>query len=699
MSRLRDLTALLQPRSVAIIGATPDVRRPGGRPLDFLRRYGFAGPIYPVNPRYDDIDGVRCYAKITDLPEPADMAVVVVPAPAVLQTLRDCQTAGVKALTIYTSGFRETGAEGAAMEAELIEVANQAGTLICGPNCQGVANFHDSMIANFTSALATEGIDAGPIGFVSQSGLFTGIVTAELRRRGLGLGYLISSGNESVVDFADVLAFMAEDPRIKVVAGYMEGIRDGAKLRAAAAVARRNGKPMILLKVGRSPESAAAAASHTGAMAGAYEVYQAALAQWGLIEVDSIRELFDAIEAFAVTSGIARGDKAGILTNSGGLGVFGADQVRSQGLAMATFSETTVATIQDRLPQFGSARNPIDFTLQAFTDPQAVGAHLRHMITDDDVDIGLVFFGVQLLNVDALVKEITDADALNEKPILVSWMLGEASAPRRLRDAGIPCYDDPESAIKAARRLVEHGRLAAHADAARTPSAMDGVAQRLPGAGTLSEWQARAVLRVAGIDTVWGALAATVDEAAAAAAAIDGPVVLKIESADIAHKSEAGGVALGLDDETAVREAYEQVTTSARAYAPDADITGVGVYEMISGAVELIVGISRDTAFGPVILVGMGGIMAEVMDDSALGVAPLDRPRAAAMLASLKGFPMLDGARGRPKCDTAAVVDILLALSDLALACPSIGELDINPLMVMPVGEGAKAADALITVS
>jgi acyl-CoA synthetase (NDP forming) len=314
------------------------------------------------------------------------------------------------------------------------------------------------------------------------------------------------------------------------------------------------------------------------------------------------------------------------------------------------------------------------------------------MIQDDNVDVGLVFFGVQLLNVEALVEELRAADALNDKPILVSWTAGEPSAPARLRAVGIPCFDDPGAAIKAAQRLVQHG-MAGDGGEGREPLA---VSVSLPETGTLSEWNARVVLERAGIEVVKGSLAATIDAAVAAREDIGGPVALKIESADIAHKSEAGGVALGLADEAAVRDAFSQVTASARAYAPAANIGGVGVYEMVSGAVELIVGISRDPAFGPVILVGMGGIMAEVMEDKALGVAPLSRADAEGMVRSLKGFPMLDGARGRPKCDVDAVVGAILALSDLAMARPEISELDINPLMVLP--DGVRAADALITV-
>jgi acetyltransferase len=510
----------------------------------------------------------------------------------------------------------------------------------------------------------------------------------------------VSSGNEAVVDFADVLAFMAADPRIRVVAGYLEGVRDGRKLRDAAAVARAHGKPVVLLKVGRVAESAAAAASHTGALTGAYSVYRAALSQWGILEVDSIGELFDLIETFALGTPPAPGACIGIVTNSGGIGVFCADKVREHGLGMAALSAQTTAAIAARLPEFGSADNPVDFTLQAFTDPASVGSHIRQVMSDEGVDLGLAFFGVQMLNVEALVDEIAAANALNRKPLLVGWLLGDPVGPRRLRAAGVPCFDDPLAAIKAARGLVTQGRITAEVRQERDPrplAAAKALVEDL-GEGAVSEWQARALIEAAGIPVARGVLAADAEAAVAAAREIAGAVAVKVVSADIAHKTEAGAVALDVVGDQAVRAAFARVTEGARAHAPGAAIAGVGVTEMVTGAVELIAGFSRDPAFGPVVLVGLGGMFAEVLEDTALGVAPLAHADAEAMVRSLQGYPILEGARGRARCDTGAVVDVLLALSDLALACPEIAELDINPLMALPEGQGVKAADALATL-
>ncbi len=694
----RDLAPLLRPRSVAVVGATPDPNRIGGRPFAFLRRFGFPGPVHPVNPRHREIDGVRCYARVRDIPEPPDMAVIAIPAAGVLDAVRDCQAAGVPALTVYTSGFRETGAAGRALEAELTALAESRGTLVCGPNCQGVANLLDRMQANFSSALAQPGLEAGPVGFVSQSGLFTGILPAEFQRRGIGLGYLVSTGNESVVDFADVLAFMARDDRVRVVGGYLEGVRDGRKLAAAAQVARERGKPVVLLKVGRTAESAAAAASHTGALAGAYDVYRAALAQWGILEVDTIDELFDALEAFAVGTGTARGDRIGVLTNSGGLGVFGADRARAAGMRMAELAPETVAAIEERLFDFASAANPVDFTLQGLTDAAAVGSHLAHIARDPNVDATLAFFGVQKLNVDALIDEIDAANRLNDKPLIVGWMLGDEGAPPRLRERGVPCMRDPAAAVAAARALVAHAAMRRRPEEPRAPRPLPAATAAAAAAppGALSEWRSREIVAAAGIPVAAGALAADVDAAVAAAESIGWPVVLKVDSADIAHKTEAGGVAAGVRGADGLRAAWDRVMRSVRERAPGAAVSGCGVYAMAGEGIDLIAGMRRDPAFGPVVLVGMGGVFAETLADTALGLPPLAPRDARAMVESLRGYPLLAGARGAAPADLDAVADALLALSDLALACPDVAELDVNPLRATP--GGVAALDALVRI-
>lgn len=703
MTELLDLTPLLNPRSVAIIGATADVRRPGGRPLEYLQRFGYPGRIYPVNPKRTEIAGVTCYPDVESLPEVPDMAVIALPAAAVHEAMAACQRKGIRAMTVFTSGFSEMGADGRALEDRIKVDARAAGSVMCGPNCQGVANFHDRMVANFTSAVAEDVIPGGGIGFASQSGLFGGILTDECRRRGLGLGYLVSTGNEAVVDVADVIAYCAKDPRTSVIAGYIEGIRDGGKFRAAAEAASEANRPVVMLKVGRTAEAAAAAASHTASMAGSYAVYRAAFRQWGVLEVDDIDELVDTAETFDRIRRLPRGDRVCVLGNSGGVGVFCADKVVGLGLQMATLAPATVAAIEAKLPGMGSPRNPVDVALQAFSDPASVGGHLRRILADDAVDLAVAVFGIQRLCVDEMVEEFRTAQEGSDKPIVVAWMGGDPKGPEKLKAAGIPTFTDPYRALKAVRKLVEFTRRQPSFGGPVASGACEEARALVAGhvaAGrkTLGEHASKAVLAAAGIPVTREVLVRTAEEADAAAAEIGFPVVLKIESADITHKSEVGGVALGLANAAAVREAVTAMTERVLAARPEARIDGFTVQEMVTDAVEMIVGIKRDPTFGPTVLVGSGGILVEIMGDSALRVAPFDRVQAEAMVKELAGYPLLAGARGKPPADVDALVDALVNISALAVACPEIAELDVNPLMVLPEGRGVRAADGVIVL-
>lgn len=704
MSDLKDLTALLAPKSVAIIGATPDERRAGGRPLPFLRKYGFQGRILPVNPKYETIGEIPCYPSIDALPEPADMAVIAVPAKAVPDSLEACRAAGIKAVNIYSSGFGEMGGEGEALETRLKAIADRGDLLVSGPNSQGVANLLDNMVANFSSTLGRDRVAPGPVSFVSQSGLFAGIVAAECHARGLGMGYLISTGNEVGVEFADFVAHTARDPRVKVVAGYLEGARDGDKLRQAAGVARTHGKPVVVLKVGRSESSAQAAQSHTGALAGRYAVYQAGFRQWGILEAHDLEELFDLVALFSMDVPPSRGRRVGVLTNSGGIGVYSADRAGEQGLTLPAFTDKTIAGIREHLPTFGSARNPVDITLQAFTDAESVGGHVRHIAADDNVDAVVTFFGVQLLNVPALVKELTGAKAATRKPFLTGWLHGDPEGRRSLNAAGIPTYDDPVRMFKSIRALADFGETLSRESHKAAPAAPSAALAALAHARSrdddrLSEQTAKEILAAAGITVTRSRIARSEDEAVAAAEAIGFPVVLKVESAAIAHKSDLGGVLLDRRDGEAVRAGFRRIMEAVSRARPDAAIDGIGVHEMVPGGVELILGVNRDPVFGPVLLAGSGGILVEVVGDSALHVGAPDRDAAHAMLKRLRAYRLLEGVRGAGAADIAAAADALVALGALAVHGTAIAELDINPLIVLPEGQGVRAADAFIRLT
>ena len=700
-SMLRDLTPLLNPSSVAVIGATPDPQRVGGRPLAFLMRFGFPGAIYPVNPKYDEVQGRKCYRSVIELPEQVDMAVVAVPADRVLDVLRECQEAGIPSLTVYTSGFSEMGTEGQRLEEELTALAQREGTLICGPNCQGVANLNDHMVANFSSTLLRHDIGAGSIGFVGQSGLFTGIVAAECHKRGLGLGYLNSTGNECVVDFSDMIAHMARDPRINVIGGYMEGIRDGIMLRNALQVAQEHNTPVVVLKVGRTEESAKAAASHTGSLAGSHETYRAAFRQWGVIEANDISELFDLMELFSSCEATGRGNRIGILSNSGGVGVFCADQLGPLGLQLAQLERKTREGIASNLPVFGSAENPVDFTLQALTDAQAIGSHLSLMVRDRNVDAVFMFLGVQMLNLEELVDEIIKANKINPKPIVVGWMLGDKSVPPKFWREGIPCFDDPVRGLKALKALNKALPVSGLARPKKCVQAAAGRLEDLTGSGStqLGEYQSREILKLLEIPVARGGLARDAAGARALAEDIGLPVVLKVESNEIGHKTDVGGVKLDVKTSADVGLMFDDLMATVAERAPEAEIKGVGVYEMLPSSFELIAGIKRDPVFGPVVLVGTGGLMVDILSDVVVRIAPISKQEAREMISLLKSFPLFNGARGHKKLDLSAVVDLLVTLSELSVESSSLNELDINPVMVYERGDGLCAADALIGLS
>ena len=700
MTALSDLRGLLSPRSIAIIGATPDLGRVGGRPIAYLKRYGFTGDIYPVNPKHQAIDGLKCYPAIDALPQVPDMAILAVPARIVCSVVEACQAFGVKAFTAYSSGFAESGEEGALLEQRLRALIKSGGSVLCGPNSQGIANFLDSTVAYFTSELGREDVVPGPIGFVSHSGVFGGIMATECIQRGLGLGYLVSTGNEAGIDFADAAAYMARDPRIRVVAGYMEGVRDAEKLRAAAEIANAEGKPLVILKAGRNAESAAAAASHTGALAGSYACHRAAFRQWGILEADNSDELFDIVEAFALTTKRVRGPRIGILTNSGGIGVLCADQLGANGLEVPAFESATEKALGADMHSFVSPRNPVDVALQALDDPDCIARHAARIAKDSNIDAVLCFPGVIRRHVPEIAEAIARVAAESDKPVLAGWLGGEGAGVAQLHQAGVPVYPEPARAARVLRAMYQFSefrpteRTAALPDMASAVQAMTA----FPASGALAESDSRALLSAAGIESVSGGLACNVEEALAIAGEVGYPVVLKVDSADIAHKSEAGGVVLGIKTDAELRQAYGDILASVAAEAPSAKISGIGVFEMVQGAVELIAGIRRDPIFGPVLLLGMGGVFAEILDDNVLRVTPLAAGEADAMARQLKGFAILDGARGRPFADTGALAGVLERLAALALACPEIEEIDINPLMLLPRGQGARAADALVVL-
>jgi acetyltransferase len=707
------LDRLLSPASIAILGASEDFVKINGRPLKFLLDKGYAGRIYPVNPKYDTLAGLRCYPNIGAIAEPVDLAIVAVPAAGVLESLRQCADKGTAAAVVFSSGFGEMGEAGRAMEAEIGALARDSGLRVCGPNTLGFMNTFDRVMATFSQAGDGE-TPPGPIGFVTQSGAFGTAIFALARQRGLSLGYFINSGNEVDVDFGDLLAHVLEDARIRVVAGYIEGLRDGRKLLAAADRALVLGKPIVMTKVARSGAGARAAASHTGSLAGTDRVYTGVFRQAGIVRARNDEHLLDLAAAFTYCPWPAGGG-VGLVTQSGGAGVLMADRCEELGLAVPELTETTREALRKVVPAFGAVRNPVDITAQFIAEPALLSKSLELVLADPGVDVAIFYLGLMERAAAKIAADLERVAKGSPKPLVVAWAGAPEAGLRALREGGVCVLPSATRAVDAVHGLVQFAeRRRRHeqerggggqAPALRDPVDVTTVgrglvSRRSDGGGVLPTEEAFRLLAAYGIATPPSRLAHAADEAARIAENFGTAVALKAESPAILHKTDAGVVRLGARGADDVRAAFATIVDNVRRHDPAAPLDGVLVQAMVTGGTEMVVGLHHDPQFGPVVMVGLGGIFVEVLEDVAFGAVPLTRGDAEDMLASLRGARILDGVRGRPRADRGALVDVLLAVSRLgAEAGSAIAELDLNPVVVLPEGRGAVAVDALVVLS
>jgi acetyltransferase len=692
------------PRSIAIIGASRNPRKPGGRPLVALQKRGYSGRVFPVNPQYDEVAGLVCYPTIVDVPGDVDMAIVSVPASSVLDVLEQCGEKGVKAVVLFSAGFAEVGAEGEALQRRMGEIASANDFRILGPNCLGLMNIGNSVMASFAHIVDLEPVP-GSLGLVTQSGAFGAMIYAEANAARVGCSSFASVGNEADTEFSDFVAYLLEDPATEVIGGYLEGARDGGKLRRVAERALERGKPIVMLKVGRTPSGARAASSHTGSLAGDDQIYDAFFRQFGIVRIEALSEL----TAFAIVHGgrrSFRGKRVAILSGSGGYGVMVADKCESLGLIVPELSEATREKLQRFLPDFGSSRNPIDLTAQAAVIPHMLENCFRTLVEDEDIDIILAHAIFHEPNAMKIAQEIVEIYESTSKAIVIMTPVRADFGPEAdhialLRTARVPVLSDGLGAATAVARLAWYQEKVAQAGSRErdsrplaTASAPD-VAAALRGSDGLSEHRSKRILESYGIPITREALATSGDAAVRLARELGYPVALKVQSAAIAHKTEAGGIRLQLTSDDEVRAAYAEILANVERAAPDAEVEGVLVQEMLEGGVEVILGATRDPVFGHAIMFGLGGIFVEVLRDVSFRIAPLTRDDAREMVSEVKGHRVLEGVRGRPPVDVDAIVDAILAVSRLVTVHrEDISELDINPLVVFP--KGAKAADALI---
>ena len=684
-SRVDAIQCMLNPRAIAIIGASADLAKVNGRPLKHLIDKGYTGRILPVNPKYREIAGLGCYPDIASLPDHVDVAVVAVPAREVIATIEALGARGVPAAVVFSSGFGEMGTAGRVLEQRLRDAARQAGVLLCGPNCLGFINAFDNVYATF-SQYADGETGAGPVAFVTQSGAFGTAIAALVRQRGLGLGYFINTGNEADLSFAELMLAVIEDPRIRVAAGYLEGLADGDGLVRLAQRCRQLGKPLVLTKVGRLASGERAAASHTGALAVEDAVFDAVIRQYGILRARNEEQMLDMLEALAQPRPCS-GFGLGIATQSGGAGVMMADRAEEMGLTVPILGEPTQRRLADVMPAFGAAGNPVDVTGQFVARPELLRESVITLLDDPRIDVAIVWLQLMTAHVDILVGIFQEIQARTTKPFLVCWVAAPAAAQQRLRELGIVVYGAGERAVEAAAALARYhaGRATQSGDAEPMPVPpppdldphLDGLVPSV---------QATAWLRAAGIPMAPVALARDADQAVAAWRGFGQAVALKIESPDIAHKTEVGGVLLKLDDAAAVRQGTTTLLANAARHAPHARIAGVLVQPMADGQVELVVGVQRNPVFGTVVMVGTGGVLVEVLKDVAFRRAPFDVDEGLAMLNDLRLSILLDGVRGQPAVDRRAVARLLADLSRWAAATPNLAELDLNPVRVGPAG-------------
>jgi len=676
------LRALLNPQSIAILGASSDPRKISGRPLKHLIDKGYAGRIYPVNSRVESISGLKSYPSIGAIEDDVDLAVIVLPASEVLKSIQDLGEKGVPAAVIFSSGFSELGDEGRRHEQEIVAAARAAGVRLCGPNCLGLINAFDKVLATF-SQYADGDTPAGPVGFVTQSGAFGTAIAALARRRNLGLGYFVNTGNEADVNFSEIMQAVLRDPRVRIGAGYIEGVKSGDDFVALSEEAMKVGKPLVVTKVGRLGAGARAAASHTGSLAGDDVVFDGVARQYGVIRARNEEHMLDIVEVMSCCK-LPEGSGIGLLTQSGGAGVLMADRAQEVGLTVPVLQPQTQQALQAVIPGFGAVGNPVDVTGQFVADPNLLLESVKLMLDDPKVDVGIIWFQLMDAHVEKLVKVLTEIRDQVTKPFVVCWVAAPEEGIRALRERGIAVLRGAEPAVDAVAALVQYAearRRWLKRQAEKRSAFIPEIA--IPKAGTVSTMEGAALLDQMGNPHALTGLATSADEAAALAARFGYPVVLKIEAPDILHKTEAGGVILKLADDVSVREAFDVIVERAKRYHPAARIDGVAVQKMIGGETEFVIGLQNDPIFGPVIMAGLGGVLIEVLRDVAFRKVPLSESEAAEMLDDLHGKAVLSGVRGRPPVDRNALHRMISAVSCLGAALgPKLESLDLNPVML-----------------
>jgi acetyl coenzyme A synthetase (ADP forming)-like protein len=695
------LDSFFKPKSVAVVGASRDPGKLGYAVLDNLVNGGYPGHIYPINPKADEILGQKAYPSVLDVEGEIDLAVIVIPYKFVPDVLRECGQKKIPAVVVISAGFREAGMEGVERERELTDIAKEYGIRLIGPNCLGVIDTFTPLNASFAAGMPPQ----GPMAFMSQSGaLGTAILDWSLGGH-LGFSKFVSLGNKADVSEIDLLQAWVDDQDTRVILAYSEGLPDGQEfIRVARQVTKK--KPVVAVKSGVTQAGSRAVSSHTGTLAGSEQAYQAAFRQAGVLRAGSIEELFDLALAFAYQP-LPKGDHIAIVTNAGGPGILATDALERSGMELARLANETIHRLEERLPDAASAANPVDVLGDALADRYEFA--LDVVSGDPNVDGVLIILTPQAMTqIEETAEVIGKVAAKVEMPVVACFM-GESSIAgglKILQKHGVPNYPFPERAVTALRAMVDYLQVRAEplpefekfdvdADAVREVFKK----ARAEGRVSVGDAEARAILEAYRLRIPRSEIAATAEEAVRLATEIGYPLVLKIASPDILHKTDVGGVKVGLNNVTDVRDAFDLIMYRAQRYVPGARIWGCLVQEMTPPGLEVLVGMNRDPQFGPLVTFGLGGIYVETLKDVTFRVAPFARREAEQMLAEIRARALLDGVRGAPPVDKAAIVDTLLRIGQLVTDFPEVVELDINPLMVFEQGQGATALDMRLVLA
>jgi acetyltransferase len=701
----KNLHHILNPESIAVVGATNRAGSVGLAVFGNLIRGGFQGVLFPVNPKARSIQGVKAYPSLLDVPDPVDLAVMVVPPEAAIATMEQAALKGVKGAVVITAGFKEIGGQGVELEQRLTAAARQAGIPLIGPNCLGVINTNPGVSMN--ASFAARSPKQGNIAFLSQSGALCTSVLDVAAGRNIGFSKFISFGNKADVTEIDLLNYLKDDPDTQVILMYLEDISDGRRfIETAREIAWDAKKPMLAIKSGVSAEGAKAASSHTGSLAGSDAAYDAIFLQSGIQRVEGVTELFQHAQAFG-SQPMPKGNRIAIVTNAGGPGIMATDTAVRHGLKLASFSEQTKVKLKEHLPPTASIHNPVDVIGDA--THQRYEAALRDVLADENVDGAVVILTPQAMTDVLHTAQIVPRVAKGlDKPVLCSFMgiVDVSAGVDHLQEQGIPNYIFPEAAVRSLAAMVRFGEKLAPRPRWHRPVKADCsaashlIVEALEKADSyyMPENEAARLLGCYGFPLLKSRLITDHDQIEAVARYVGYPLVMKIVSPQIVHKSDAGGVKVGIKNIEEAHAAYAEIIVNAKRFDPTAKITGVNLVQMAGRGVEVILGANRDPRFGPIVMFGLGGTLVEVLKDVTFRLAPMWESSAENMIKGIRAFDVLKGVRGNPPSDLAAIKDCVLRLSQMLEENPEIAELDINPLIAYPEGQGCAVADCRILV-